>query len=184
MPIVLRSNWWALLLRGIAAIILALVAFLLPGVTIAVLVTVFGIYALIDGVLAIISAVRAARSHERWGPFLLEGIIGLLFGLYAIAFPILATAVFVTVLAFWAFLTGIFEIVAAIRLRRHIKGEWLLILSGVVSILFGVALLAEPITGAVVLVWFLAGYGLAFGILLIMLAFRMRKLSPTELPAV
>ncbi len=185
MAVVLQSNWWALLLRGIAAIILAIVTFALPTVTIAVLVTVFGIYALIDGVLAIISAVRAVRGHRRWGAFLLEGIVGLLVGIYAVATPVAAAAIFVTVLAFWAVITGVLEIVAAIRLRRHIQGEWVLILTGVVSILFGVLLFAAPVLGAVVLVWHLAGYGLIFGILLIVLAFRVKRLpAGAQLPAV
>ncbi len=178
MAVVLQSNWWALLLRGIAAIILAIVTFAIPGITITFLVTLFGIYALIDGVLAILSTIRAVQGHRRWGSFLLEGIVGLLVGIYAIAVPVAAAAAFVTVLAFWALLTGVFEIVAAIRLRRHMKGEWLLILTGVLSILFGVLLLAAPVAGAVILVWYLAGYALIFGILLIALSFRVRRLPP------
>ena len=178
MAVVLQRNWWALLLRGVAAILLAIVTFAVPGVTIAILVTIFGIYALIDGVLAIVSAVRAARGHRPWGAFVLEGVVGILVGLYAIALPVYAAAAFVSVLAFWALITGVFEIVAAFRLRRHMEGEWVLILSGIVSILFGILLLAAPIAGAVVLVWFLAGYGLIFGCLLIFLALRVRRLPP------
>jgi uncharacterized membrane protein HdeD (DUF308 family) len=183
MDAVLRSNWWALLLRGVIAILLAIVTFAFPAVTITFLVTVFGIYALLDGVLAIVSAVRAARGHRRWGSFLLEGIVGLLVGIFAIAEPVRAAAIFVTILAFWALLTGVFEIMAAIRLRRHIQGEWVLILSGIVSILFAILLLTAPVLGAVVLVWYLAAYGMIFGILLIVLAFRVRRLPPVALTA-
>lgn len=176
MPVILRSNWWALVLRGLLAILFAMVAFAIPGVTIAVLATVFGVYALLDGVVAIVSTIKAVQGHRRWGAFLLEGIVGILFGLYTIAFPIAAAAVFVTVIALWAIFTGILEISAAIRLRRHVQGEWLLALVGILSMLLGIALFAAPISGAVLLVWMLAAYGLMFGILLIMLGFRVRRL--------
>ncbi|HEX4164113.1 MAG TPA: HdeD family acid-resistance protein [Bryobacteraceae bacterium] len=178
-----HPTWWALLLRGLAAILLAIVTFALPGITIAFLVTLFGIYALIDGVLAIISTIRAVQGHRRWGSFLLEGVVSLLIGLYAVIAPLAGAAIFVTILAIWALITGGLEIAAAIRLRRHIQGEWLLILTGIVSILFGILLFAEPISGAVVLVWFLAGYALVFGILLVLLAFRVRRAPISALPA-
>ncbi len=176
MAVVLRNNWWALVLRGVMAILFALVTFAVPGITIAVLVTIFGFYALFDGVFAIVSTIRAVQGHRRWGAFLFEGIVGILFGLYAIIFPIAAAAVFVTFVAIWAVFTGILEISAAIRLRRHIQGEWLLILVGVLSILLGLTLVAAPVSGAVFLVWVLATYGLIFGILLIALGFRVRRL--------
>ena len=176
MPVVLRNNWWALVLRGVMGILFALITFAVPGITIAVLVTIFGFYALFDGIFAIVTSIRAARGHRRWGAFLLEGLIGVLFGLYAIIFPFGAAAAFVTFVAVWAIFTGVLEIAAAIRLRRQIKGEWLLILLGVLSILLGVILMAAPVSGAVFLVWVLASYGLIFGVLLIMLGFRMRRL--------
>jgi uncharacterized membrane protein HdeD (DUF308 family) len=181
MAAILRTNWWALVLRGIAAILLAIITFAVPSITLAVLATIFGFYALIDGVLAIVSTIRAVQGHRRWGAFLLEGILGILVGLYAILFPIAAAAVFVMIMAFWAVFTGILEIAAAIRLRRHIQGEWLLILSGVLSILLGVLLLAEPLAGALFFAYVLAGYGLLFGILLIALGFRVRRLPPPGL---
>jgi len=176
MPVVLRNNWWALVLRGAIAILFALATFALPGITIAVLVTIFGFYALFDGIFAIVSTVKAVQGHRRWGAFLFEGIVGILFGLYAIVFPIGAAAAFVSFVAVWAIFTGILEIMAAVRLRRHIKGEWLLILLGVLSILLGVILVAAPVSGAVFLVWVFASYGLIFGVLLIALGFRMRRL--------
>ena len=179
----LRTNWWALVLRGVVAVILGIVAFALPGVTVAALVTLFGIYALIDGVLAIVLTLKAAEVHGRWGGFLLEGILGLLFGIAAIAAPIALAAVFIQVLAIWALITGVLEIIAAFRLRRSVEGEWLLILVGVLSILFGIVLFAEPVAGAVVLVWILAAYGLFFGVLLIVLGFRLRKYPGRRLSA-
>jgi uncharacterized membrane protein HdeD (DUF308 family) len=181
MAAILRTNWWALVLRGVAAILLAIVTFAVPHITLAVLATIFGFYALIDGVLAIVSTIKAVQGHRRWGAFLLEGILGILVGLYAILFPLAAAAIFVTIMAAWAVITGILEIAAAIRLRRHIQGEWLLILSGVLSILFGIILFAEPLAGAVFFAWVLAGYGLIFGVLLITLGFRVRRLPPQSL---
>jgi uncharacterized membrane protein HdeD (DUF308 family) len=175
MPLILRTNLWALVLRGVAAIILAIVTFAIPSITIAFLVTVFGIYALIDGALAIFSTIKAVQGHRRWGAFLLEGFIGIAFGLYAILAPVAAAGVFVSILAFWAILTGIAEIFAAIRLRRHMQGELLLGLTGVLSILVGVILLARPVAGAVFFVYVLAGYGLIFGVLLISLGFRVKR---------
>ena len=183
-PVVYHPAWWAVLLRGVAAIVLALVTFAVPGITIAFLATLFGIYALIDGVLAIVSTVRAVQGHRRWGAFLFEGVVGLLFGIYALVSPFAAAAVLVTVVAIWALLTGALEITAAFRMRRNIKGEWFLIIAGILSILFGILLFVEPITGAVILVYFLAGYALIFGILLVLLAFRVRKAPLNALPAI
>jgi len=176
MPVVLRNHWWALVLRGVMAILFAIITFAVPGITIAVLVTIFGFYALFDGVFAIVSTIKAVQGHRRWGAFLFEGVVGILFGLYAIIFPIGAAAAFMTFVAVWAVFTGILEIMAAIRLRRHIQGEWILILVGVLSILLGSVLLAAPVSGAVFLVWVLASYGLIFGVLLITLGFRVRRL--------
>jgi uncharacterized membrane protein HdeD (DUF308 family) len=181
MAVILRTNWWALVLRGIVAILLAIITFAIPAITLTVLATIFGFYALIDGVLAIVSTIKAVQGHRRWGTFLLEGILGILVGLYAILFPIAAAAVFVTIIAIWAVVTGILEIAAALRLRRHIQGEWMLILSGVLSILLGILLFAQPLAGAVFFAYVLAGYGLIFGILLIALGFRVRRLPPQSL---
>lgn len=184
MPATLKTNWWALVLRGVVAILLAIITFAVPGITIAILVTIFGFYALIDGALALVSTLKAAQGHRRWGALLLEGVIGIVIGLCAVLAPVAVAAVFVTVLAFWAIATGIFEIAAAIRLRRHIRGEWLLVLSGVLSILMGILLFAAPVAGAVFLVWVLAGYGLIFGTLLIMLGLRVRTLPPAGIAAI
>lgn len=181
MAAVLQTNWWAIVLRGIAAILLGIITFMVPAITLAVLTTIFGIYALIDGVLAIASTIRAVQGHRRWGAFLLEGALGIFVGLYAIFFPIAAAATFVTIIAIWAVVTGILEIAAAIRLRRHIQGEWLLILSGVLSVLLGIVLFAEPVVGAVIFAYTLAAYGLIFGILLIALGFRVRRLPAGSL---
>lgn len=178
MAVVLSTNWWALAFRGIVAILFAIFSFLWPGITLSVLVILFGIYAFLDGTFAIISAARAVRGHKRWGAFLVEGIVGILAGLCAWLVPGVTLAFLILLIAGWAIITGILEIVAAFRLRRHLPGEWLLILTGVISIIFGIALYVAPIAGAIVIVWWIAAYALIFGVLLLILAFRLRALHP------
>lgn len=176
MAALLARNWWALALRGVAAIVFALLAFALPGITLAVLVALFGAYALIDGIFAIVSAIRALQGHRPWGSFLIEGAVGIVIGLVTFFVPGVTLAFLVALVAVWAIVTGVFEIAAAVRLRRHVPGEWLLILTGIVSVIFGVLIFIAPIAGAVVIVWWLAAYALIFGILLLLLAFRLRSL--------
>lgn len=178
MASLLAMNWWALAARGVIAILFAILTFSVPGLTLAALVLIFGAYALLDGVLAIVSAVRAARGHKRWGAFLLEGIVGVAAGLFTFFIPGVTLLFLIYLVAAWAVITGILEISAAIRLRRHIAGEWLLALTGIVSIVFGVLIYIAPIAGAVVIVWWLAAYALVFGVLLLILAFRLRSLRP------
>lgn len=172
-------NWWALALRGFAAILFAILAFALPGMTLAILVTLFGAYAFFDGIFAIVSAVRAVHGHRPWGSFLIEGVVGIIIGLITFFAPHVTLAFLIGLIAAWAIITGIFEIAAAIRLRRHIRGEWLLILTGVFSVLFGILIFFMPRAGALVIVWWLATYALIFGILLLLLAFRIRSLHRT-----
>jgi uncharacterized membrane protein HdeD (DUF308 family) len=175
-------NWWALAVRGVIAILFALLAFTMPGITLAVIVLLFGAYALVDGIFAIVSAIRAAHGHRRWGAFLLEGIVGIIAGLITMFVPAVTLAFLIYVVAGWAVVTGILELAAAIRLRRHIPGEWLLVLTGIVSVLFGVMIFWAPVLGVLAIAWWLAGYALIFGILLLTLAFRLRSLHRTALP--
>jgi uncharacterized membrane protein HdeD (DUF308 family) len=179
MATLLARNWWALALRGGAAILFGILAFALPSVTLAVLVILFGSYALVDGIFAIVSAIRALHGHKPWGSFLIEGAIGIIIGLITFFVPGVTLAFLVALVAVWAILTGALEIAAAIRLRRHLPGEWLLILTGVLSVLFGILILAAPVAGALVIVWWLGGYALVFGILLLTLALRLRSLHRT-----
>ena len=176
MAIVLSTNWWALALRGIFGILFAIFAFLWPAATIGALVLLFGVYAFVDGVLALGATFRAVRGHRRWGTLLLEGIVGILAGLCAWLLTGLTFAFLIFLIAAWAIITGVLEIIAAIRLRRHIPREWLLILMGVVSIVFGILIYLAPVTAAVVVVWYLAAYAAIFGILQLILAFRLRSM--------
>ena len=184
MPTLFGIHWWALALRGVVAILFGLLTFAVPGITLAVIVILFGAYALVDGFVAIVSAVRAAHGHGRWGAFLVEGIVGILAGLVTFFMPILTLAVLVYLVAAWAIVTGLLEIVAAFRLRRYVTGEWLLVLAGIASVIFGVLVFWAPLTGAVVIAWWFGAYVLIFGILLLVLAFRLRSLQARTAPAV
>ena len=173
----LTRHWWVLALRGVLAILFAVIAFSRPGVTLVALVWVWGAYAFVDGVFALIAAVRAAEHHQRWGMLLLEGVTGIAAGIIAFVWTGITALVLVYLIAAWAIVTGIFEIAAAVRLRQMIEGEWLLGLSGVLSILLGVLFAAMPAAAAVAWVWIIGLYDLFFGILLLALAFRLRGLA-------
>lgn len=170
----LARNWWAVALRGAAAIIFGILTLILPGVTLAVLVLLFGGYALVDGVFNVIAAVRARGGDRPWWVLVLEGIVSIGAGIVTFVLPGLTAVVLLYVIAAWAIITGVLEIVAAIRLRKRITGEWWLGLSGALSIVFGVLLMIAPAAGALALVLWIGGYAVVFGALLIALAFRLR----------
>jgi uncharacterized membrane protein HdeD (DUF308 family) len=168
----LSGNWWALLLRGIAALLFGLAALFWPGITLYVLIIFFGAYALVDGVFAIAAGIRDSGGR-RW-VFLAEGVLGILAGLIAFFYPGMTAFVLLYVIAFWAILTGLLRIVMAIWLRREIENEWFLVLSGVISVLFGVILAALPGPGLLALVWVVGIYELILGVALIVLGFEVR----------
>ncbi len=172
----ISRNWWLFLVRGIAAIALSILTFAWPGIAIGVLVVLFGAYALVDGLLALGFAVRCAARHERWIGLLLEGVLGVLVAIVVFVLPGAAALSFLLIVAFWAIATGVFEIFAAVRLRREIEGEFWLGLAGVLSIAIGIWFLAEPGLGLIATVFTIAGYELLFGLMLIGLAFRARGL--------
>jgi uncharacterized membrane protein HdeD (DUF308 family) len=178
----LTRNWWVVLLRGIAGILFGIATFVAPGVSLAVLVLLFGAYALVDGVLAVITAVRRRDVSDRWWMLLLEGIVGIAAGLVTLVWPGITALALLYVIAAWALLTGAFEIAAAIRLRKIITGEWLLVLSGTASIGLGILLMIFPGPGALVMVLWIGAYAFVFGILLIALSFRLRSLGRSHTP--
>jgi len=171
---ILVTNWWSPLIRGLLAIVLALVAFTLPGITFGDVVLLFGAYAFIDGVVSLAGAWRAARAHERWGALVFEGVAGIAAAVITVVLPALTALVLVYIVAGWALVTGVLEIAAAIKLRKHIAGEWLLALSGVVSILFGLVAAVVPLAGAFAIAVYLGIYMMFFGTLMVALAFRLR----------
>lgn len=173
----LARNWWALALRGVAAILFGLAAFFWPGLTLMVLVILFGAYALVDGIFALAASVRAMQQQNRWWPLLLLGIAGVAAGIVTFFYPGITAIALLFIIAAWAIVTGIFTVIAAIELRRHISGEWLLGLSGIASILFGILLIVQPGAGALALVWLIGIYAVIFGFLELGLAFRLRSVQ-------
>ncbi len=171
----LAQNWWAIALRGVFAILFGLIALFMPGPTLAALVLLFAAYMIVDGVLDIISAVRAARRHERWGWLIFEGIVDLIAAAIALAWPLATIFAFVVLLAAWAIVSGVLLWTAAFQLSMA-RGRWLMALAGAVSVLWGFLLLVWPFTGAIVLTWWLGAYALIFGIVQLALAFRLRRL--------
>lgn len=180
MSAVLAQNWWMIALRGLFAILFGVIAILLPGVTLAALVLLFAAYMLVDGILAIAAGVRAAQRHERWGMLILEGIADLVAGAIAFFWPLVTVLAFVYLLGAWAIVSGVLLCSAAFRLNI-VRGRWLMGFGGAVSVIWGVLLLVWPFTGALVLTWWIGAYALIFGVALLVLAFRLRKLRH-ELP--
>ena len=175
--VILARNWWALALRGLAAILFGIAALVVPHIALVVLIALFGAYALVDGIFAIVGAVRAAERHMRWWPLLVEGLAGIVIGVLTFVWPGLTALVLLYFIASWAIVTGVFEILAAVRLRREITGEWLLGLTGVLSVVFGLLLIIFPGAGALTVVWLIGVYALVFGVVLVGLALRLRGRS-------
>lgn len=173
---ILSRNWWVFLLRGILAVIFGILAFIWPGTTLLTLIILFGAYALVDGIFAIIAGVAGYGTTERWWAEVIEGVLGMVIGLMTLLWPGATALVVLYFIAAWAIVTGILEIAAAIQMRRYISGEWLLFLSGAVSVLFGVLLFIFPGAGALSLIAFIGAFAILFGSLLIVLALRLRSL--------
>jgi uncharacterized membrane protein HdeD (DUF308 family) len=171
---VLARNWWALLIRGIAAVIFGLLAIFWPGITAFALIILFGAYAFVDGVFALVSAFRAAQAHERWIAFVIEGIVGIVIAAFVVFYPGLAGLSIYFAIAIWAILTGILELVAAFQLRAMVPNEWMLILGGILSVVFGVLLIIYPIIGILTVIYLIGFYAILFGILMIAFSFRLR----------
>ena len=171
----LTRNWWLIVIRGLLAILFGLIAFFWPGLTLLLLILTFGVYAIVDGVFAMLSGLVSSKYSPRWWVFLLEGVVSVAAGVFAVMRPGLTGFVLVTLIAVWAILTGAFEIGAAIRLRREITNEWMLALGGFVSIVLGVLLFFQPATGGLVITLMIGAYALIFEILLVALGFRLRK---------
>jgi len=163
-----------LALRGLVAVLFGLAALFWPGLVLAVLILLFGAYALVDGVLAIIAAFRSSRRSTRRGLLLIEGVIGILFGIIALVWPDLTALALLYIIAFWAILTGIARILTAIMLRREIENEWSIGLSGILSVLLGIVLILLPGAGLIAYTWLIGLFALAVGIILIFYAFRVR----------
>lgn len=184
----LSRNWWAFVLRGVLALIIAVLAFVMPAESLLALTLVFGAFAFADGVFGLVAAIRNIRKGERWGWLMFSGLLGIATGVVVVVSPFVATLVLATFLwasiAFWSVFSGVLEIVAAIRLRKEIKGEIWLILSGLLSVTLGVfvtwMLLTRPLESFLALGWLLGFYAAFFGAMMLLLGLRLRRANHTE----
>jgi uncharacterized membrane protein HdeD (DUF308 family) len=179
---ILAQNWWAVALRGVLGIVFGLIAFFFPGPTMLSFVLVFATYALIDGVFAIVAAVRAARRRDRWGFLTFEGIVSIVAAVLAVLWPGLTLLIFVMVVAAWAIATGTLMFSASRNLDTE-HGRWWLALGGLISVAYGILLIVAPLIGAVVLTWWIGAYAFGFGIALLILAFRLRSCRSRDVVA-
>jgi len=171
----LAQAWWLVLLRGIAGILFGILAFVWPGLTLLTLILLYGAYALVDGIFALIAAFtgRVGGAPTWW--LIVIGLFGLAAGVVTFAWPGVTALVLIIFIGGWAIAHGVFEIIGAIKLRKEIDNEWLLILAGALSVIFGIIVLIAPGAGALGLVWAIGAYSIAFGILLVGLSLRLRN---------
>jgi uncharacterized membrane protein HdeD (DUF308 family) len=169
------GHWWALALRGVIAILFGVAVFLRPDIALEALILLFGAYALVNGVFAIVGVFRGTRSGTPRWLLLVEGVAGILAGIIAFILPGLTAVALLYLVAAWAVVTGLAQIATAIRLRQEIRGEWALILGGILSVLFGLLLAVLPGVGILSLIWLIGAYAVAFGVLLLITAFQVRR---------
>ncbi len=171
----LAERWWVPVVRGIAAIAFGILVIVYPAISLFALIMLWGAYALVDGVFNLVMAARRGRAGGSWGWLVFEGIVSIVVGVLAFAWPAMTALALLMVIAAWAVLTGIAEIAAAIRLRKEIQGEWLLGLGGALSILFGVLLVVFPGAGALAMLWMISAYSIVFGAVMIGLGLRLNS---------
>lgn len=170
-----KSAWWMLLLRGIFLVLFGILFATWPGVAVFTFVVFFGAFALIHGLMAVIGSIANRAGNEDWWLVLLEGIVSIVIGILTFGWPGLTGLVLAYFIAAWAVIMGILRIYGAIKLRKEIDGEWLLILGGVISLLFGIFVFTRPLAGALAIAWIIGVYAIVFGILGIALSFRVRS---------
>src|SRR3984885_9171391 len=170
---VLAHNWWLVAIRGVLGIAVGVIAFIMPAATMLALILLFAAYMLVDGVFAIVAAVRAARQRDRWGLFVLEGVADIAAGVIAVLWPGITLVAFVFLVAAWAIVSGSLALMAAFRLNIE-HGRWWLVLGGAASVVYGILLIVAPLIGALVLTWWFGAYALVFGIALLVWSFRLK----------
>ncbi|MBZ0299665.1 MAG: HdeD family acid-resistance protein, partial [Anaerolineae bacterium] len=151
-----------------------------PGITLVVLVVLFGGYALVDGFILSILAFKNRKNDSNWWLMLLTGLVSIAAGIVTFIWPGITTVSLFYVIVAWAIFTGISEVIYAIQFRKEIEGEWLLVLDGILSVGFGMLLIAQPIPGALAVLWMIGVYAVAYGVMLVVLAFRLRNLAGTD----
>ena len=175
----ITSHWWVYLLRGILALAAGLLALVYPGAAILAVTLIFGAYAFIDGILAVTAAVRMNHADHNWIWLLVEGVLGIAVGIYVVIFPGAAALVLALLLGAWALVTGVLAIGSAVALRRWVPGEWWMLLTAIVSIVFGVAALLNIAVGLLGIAYIFAWYAIIAGVVFLGLSFRLRNLRQT-----
>jgi uncharacterized membrane protein HdeD (DUF308 family) len=171
----LAERWWTLVLRGVAAVIFGILTFVAPGASLFALVVLFGAYAVVNGVINLVLAARNPAGEPRWGSLVFESVASIVAGTVTLLWPGISALVLLLVIACWAIVTGVAQVIAAVRLRKQIRGEWLLALSGVLSVAFGVLMLVFPGAGALAVVVWIGAYAVVLGALLVALGVRLRS---------
>ena len=171
----LGNAWGWILLRGAASIAFGALAFVWPGITVVVLVVLWGAWAFVDGIAALVTAWQARDQGKPVWPLVVIGVLGVGAGLVTLLAPAIAGAALLAFIAVWAIVTGVFQVVHAIRVRKSIDNEWMLILSGVLSILVGAFILLYPVSGALAIVWVIAAWSIVVGVMLVSAAFRLKQ---------
>ncbi len=182
MTTLVSRMWWAIVLRGLCALVFGILCFVWPMATIGALVLLFGAYALVDGIFSIVAAISSKEPDSIRFYMVCRGLFGIAAGVLTFVWPQITGMVLLYFIAIWAIVTGIFEIIAAIRLRKAITGELFLALSGIASIIFGVLLFAYPGAGALAVVTIIGVYAIVFGILLLILGLRLRSHAQQIVP--
>jgi uncharacterized membrane protein HdeD (DUF308 family) len=180
----LAERWWVLLIRGLAALLFGVLTFIRPVSSLYALIIVFGVYAIVDGAFNLGMAFRRTQQSPHWRSIIFGGLASLVAGTLTLVWPAMTALVLLSVIGVWAMVTGVAWVVASVRLRKQIRGEWLLALSGVLSFVFGGLMLLFPGAGALALVVWIGAWALAFGIILTALAFRIRAWSQRQGTAV
>jgi len=168
----MAEYWWAFAIRGLLGVLFGIGTMLWPDITLKIVLIFFGVYCLIDGV----TAFAMAFSEKRWW-YILEGLVSVAAGIIVFAWPGVTVVTIMWIIGFWAIVRGVWQILAAIQLRKEIDNEWMLILGGIVSVLFGALVVVRPGAGILAMTWVLGVYALLFGIFLIVLGFRLHKLN-------
>lgn len=179
---IIQRNWWIMALRGLFAIIFGLIALVAPRIALLAFIYVFAVYALVDGGIAIITSIQERELRYRWGWVLFEGALSVLAGMIAFANPALTALVLLYIIAAWAIVTGIMEIVTAFAIREFVSREWVLALAGILSVAFGMILFFFPGAGILSILWLVGIYGIVFGLLFIVRAFQLRSWASSLTP--
>jgi uncharacterized membrane protein HdeD (DUF308 family) len=178
----LSKHWWVFLVRGVLAILFGVMAWMWPGLTLVTLVFFFGAWALVSGIFSVVGALRGKAHSPHWWVWLLQGLLGIAIGILTFARPGVTALALMVYIAAWSIVSGVFEVLTAIRLRKEIQGEGWLILAGIASVVFGLLILLFPGAGALALLWLIAAYAILFGVLLLAVAFKLKKLGGVGAP--